>query len=395
MASAPSDHGGAVGYRPTAHTAGRGANGADAGFRRGRRAFRRWRNTRPFWGGLLVILGGSVILLSERAPLPVIVHIGLQGLAGLLLPVILVLCGLLLWFNPAQRVFYSLLSVLLALGSWITSNLGGFFLGLLLGVIGGSLAFAWELRDGAGQQKDQSPDGQGHRGSQHPHRGSRVSWLRRRPENSAGLSLITGRPDAESSGQSAAAERPAPDPGTGPASTDDGGSRTQALLAVALVLLAMTGGPLPGQGTAVAKGSHYVAPSPPGATPATSQSAFTAGVATFSGLSYEGVSQIPTPGGGKTPMLKFAMTSVTLTGATIQFAVVAGAPVSISASSLGFTGGVVLFATKISGELNGTPVTFTPAQPPRAIPRALTLTNLVTDQPYLTAGALESALQGA
>jgi hypothetical protein len=106
----------------------------------------RWRHTRPFWGALLVILGGCEILLSERAPIPLIIHIGLQGLAGYLIPVIIVLLGLLLLFHPVQRTFYSLLAVLLSLGSWITSNLGGFFIGMLLGVIGGSLAFAWRPR---------------------------------------------------------------------------------------------------------------------------------------------------------------------------------------------------------------------------------------------------------
>jgi hypothetical protein len=33
-----------------------------AGLRRARLAFRKWRRTRPFWGGLLVLLGGAEIL---------------------------------------------------------------------------------------------------------------------------------------------------------------------------------------------------------------------------------------------------------------------------------------------------------------------------------------------
>jgi hypothetical protein len=111
------------------------------------RVWRQWRRTRPFWGGLLVLVAGLEILLSERAAIPIIVHIGLQGIAGYIVPAVMVLLGLLLLFNPAQRLFYSLLAVLLALGSWITSNLGGFFVGMLLGVVGGSLAFAWQLRD--------------------------------------------------------------------------------------------------------------------------------------------------------------------------------------------------------------------------------------------------------
>jgi hypothetical protein len=117
------------------------------GFHHGTTAFSRWRRSRPFWGGLLVIFGAAVILLSERGPLPLMVHIGLQGLAGYLVPVIMLLAGLLLLFHPEQRIFYSLIAVVSSLGSWITSNLGGFFVGMLLGVVGGSLAFAWETRD--------------------------------------------------------------------------------------------------------------------------------------------------------------------------------------------------------------------------------------------------------
>lgn len=111
--------------------------------RRIRLGFRTWRRSRPFWGGLFVVLGGGEILFSEKAPLRVIVHFGLTGLAGYLIPSVMVLCGVLLVFNPAQRTFYSILSVLLALATWPTSNLGGFLVGMLFGLIGGSLAFAW------------------------------------------------------------------------------------------------------------------------------------------------------------------------------------------------------------------------------------------------------------
>jgi len=81
--------------------------------------------------------------MSEHGPLQIIIHIGAQGLAGYLVPLMLLLCGILLWFHPAQRAFNSLLAMMLALLSWITSDLGGFFIGMLLGLIGGALAFAW------------------------------------------------------------------------------------------------------------------------------------------------------------------------------------------------------------------------------------------------------------
>jgi len=108
-----------------------------------RSAFWQWRHARPFWGGLLVTLAGTEILLTVQAPLPVVVHVGMQGLAGFLVPMVLLLCGILLLFNPSQRLFYSLIAAGLSLGSWITSNLGGFIVGLLLGLIGSALAFAW------------------------------------------------------------------------------------------------------------------------------------------------------------------------------------------------------------------------------------------------------------
>jgi hypothetical protein len=147
-------------------------------FRRAARAWRQWRYTRPFWGGLLVLVAGLEILLSERGPLPIIVHIGLQGVAGYIIPAVIVLVGVLLLFNPAQRTFYSVLAVLLALSSWITSNLGGFVVGMLLGVVGGSLAFAWRLRDGLEEpSRRRSPP------PQHP--------------SSVGLALVPGEPPAD------------------------------------------------------------------------------------------------------------------------------------------------------------------------------------------------------
>ncbi|MFJ9949733.1 DUF6114 domain-containing protein [Kitasatospora sp. NPDC091207] len=92
---------------------------------------------------MLVLLGGAEILFTLKAPLPVILHIGMQGLAGYLVPVVMVICGVLILFNPAQRLFYSVLGVLASLASWLTSNLGGFLIGMMLGVVGACLAFGW------------------------------------------------------------------------------------------------------------------------------------------------------------------------------------------------------------------------------------------------------------
>ena len=106
--------------------------------------FRRWRKTRPFWGGLLLLLGGFELLYSANMSLGNIeVHVGPQGFLSYLLPVILVLVGLLIWFTPAQRLFYAIIGILTALYSFIGLNLGGFLFGMLLGIIGGALVIAW------------------------------------------------------------------------------------------------------------------------------------------------------------------------------------------------------------------------------------------------------------
>lgn len=107
------------------------------------RAFQDWRRSRAFWGGLLVLLGGSEILFTVWAPLGVVLHVGMQSFIGYVVPFIVILLGLLIWFHPVQRIFYALVAMVCGLGSWLTSNMGGFILGLLLVVVGAALAFAW------------------------------------------------------------------------------------------------------------------------------------------------------------------------------------------------------------------------------------------------------------
>ncbi|MFF0431097.1 DUF6114 domain-containing protein [Streptomyces sp. NPDC004327] len=107
------------------------------------RAFRRWRHRRPFGAGLALTLGGAEILLTQRASVSVILAAGADSLAGYVLPIIMLVCGLLIVFNPRQRLFYSVIGVLASLASWVTSNLGGFLVGMLLGLVGSSLAFGW------------------------------------------------------------------------------------------------------------------------------------------------------------------------------------------------------------------------------------------------------------
>jgi hypothetical protein len=106
--------------------------------------FRRWRRARPFWGGLLLLIAGLELFFSANLTLGDLqVHFGPEGFLSYLLPVVLVLCGVLSWITPGQRLFYGILGLLTAVYSLIGLNLGGFFAGMLIGIIGGALLLAW------------------------------------------------------------------------------------------------------------------------------------------------------------------------------------------------------------------------------------------------------------
>ncbi|MGW0808534.1 DUF6114 domain-containing protein [Nonomuraea sp. NPDC002799] len=103
-----------------------------------------WRRSRPFWGGLLIVVAGMELLSIPLAidALAVAVMFGTVG-AGYLLALVLIIAGVLVWLQPGQRVFLGLIAVLLSLASFVYSNLGGFLVGMVLGLLGGMLAVAW------------------------------------------------------------------------------------------------------------------------------------------------------------------------------------------------------------------------------------------------------------
>ena len=106
--------------------------------------FRRWRRSRPFWGGLLLLIAGLELFLSANLTLGDLeVHMGPEGFLSYLLPLLLVLSGVLSWVSPGQRLFYGVLGLLTAVYSLVGLNLGGFGLGMLFGIIGGALVLAW------------------------------------------------------------------------------------------------------------------------------------------------------------------------------------------------------------------------------------------------------------
>ncbi len=405
-----------------------------------RRAFRIWRRSRPFWGGLLLLLAGlemiAIPLLSVLAhtSLKVIIYIGIGGVFGVLIGGLLMACGLLIWFHPSQRTFYAIAGVLLAVVSFVATNLGGFFAGMLLGVTGASLSFGWAPVAGRSRPRrhrrphHDDPSGglgivlrdqAGGRAAPGDHRrsGDRLMALAITPLVLSGLAL----PGSLGSSMRPASSQliciipipficPAPSPTPSPAAS---AAPTPTVLPTTLLPTGLLPTPSPtvtGTPDPAASGSLQPTASPsasataqlkapaPGQLAAATRSTLTADSALLEGLSYDGVAQVATADGAVT-MMKFTMSSLTLTG-NIALTVSEGGGTAVTrSSSMHFGGPVVLYATKLSGDLLGIPVTITPTSPlatilqllapvTRAVP--VPMTNVVTEQPYTTAGSLQA-----
>jgi hypothetical protein len=349
---------------------GSARSGAAAGYRRA--AFRGWRRTRPFWGGFLLLLAGIELLLIPlsgifiHGAVRLVVYIGIGGVFGVLLGALLIACGLLLWLNPAHRTFYAIAGVLLAVLSFIASNLGGFFIGMLLGIIGGSMGFGWT--PSADQPARRPPDP--------PRHGSRAMAA-------AGQPLLLSRTTL--GGQNAAhgttsqhqqdcilwilclpapapSQAPSPAPATQPSSPGPGRTPQP---------------PQPSTSTGPTSGrqsTSKTAAGTPGVEASTATSVIVAGSATLDGMSYQGTARVPTAGGTVT-MMKFTMSSLTLAGGVRATVTQNGQTTVTNDSSLAFSGGVVLYATKLSGRLLGIPITLTPGT---VVTVLLTLLNSLT-----------------
>ncbi|MGK4584636.1 DUF6114 domain-containing protein [Kitasatospora sp. HPMI-4] len=118
-----------------------------------RRRFRIWRGTRPFWAGALTISASAPIIYFPYT------HLSLGGLplalsttagaGALLIGILLIVLGVTLWLQQQSRVFAGAAAIVLSLVSVPVANFGGFLLGMLPGLVGGSLACAWSPPDEA------------------------------------------------------------------------------------------------------------------------------------------------------------------------------------------------------------------------------------------------------
>lgn len=107
-------------------------------------AFRTWRRSRPFIGGVLLVISGIEMFFSGQLDFGELhIQLGIEGLQATIIPILLVLLGILAVTMPAHHIFYGVIALAVALYSLVGVNLGGFIIGMLLGCVGGILVVAW------------------------------------------------------------------------------------------------------------------------------------------------------------------------------------------------------------------------------------------------------------
>src|ERR1700749_23440 len=117
-----------------------------------------WRRRRPFSGGLLLILSGLELValplsgVLVHGGLKLVIYIGIGGVFGVLIGALLIAAGTGLLGNPVHRSVFGVPGILLGSAPFPAPNLGGFFLGMLLAIVGGALGYAWApvAADGTG-----------------------------------------------------------------------------------------------------------------------------------------------------------------------------------------------------------------------------------------------------
>ncbi|MGW7611365.1 DUF6114 domain-containing protein [Streptomyces sp. NPDC054766] len=125
-----------------------------------RRSLRGRRRGRPFWAAVWVIAGGVEMVAIPLAPLPLMIKIGVGAMSAVGISLVLIAGGLFFLFKPDQRMFVSVVTAIASLTSMATTNLGGFGVGMMAGLIGSSLAFGWmpdPVRETDGDDGDRLP----------------------------------------------------------------------------------------------------------------------------------------------------------------------------------------------------------------------------------------------
>ncbi len=113
-----------------------------------KRSFRsrlhRYFASRPTIGCLLLAFGGYFVLRPVvGSTFSFLAYLGVGGAQIYILGGGMVAAALVAFFQPAQRHFPALMALAFSIASLPLANLGGWLIGMVLGIVGSGMIFAW------------------------------------------------------------------------------------------------------------------------------------------------------------------------------------------------------------------------------------------------------------
>ncbi|MEI4272354.1 DUF6114 domain-containing protein [Klenkia sp. LSe6-5] len=117
----------------------------------------RFRRTRPFWGCLILALGGWFVLRPAVGSFSLLLGLGVGGAQVYILGGGMIAAALVALVKPDQRFFPAIMAMIFSVASLPLANLGGWLLGMVLGIVGSGMVFAWTPY--TQQQLDQGAEG--------------------------------------------------------------------------------------------------------------------------------------------------------------------------------------------------------------------------------------------
>lgn len=103
-----------------------------------------WRSKRPLVGSIILALGGWFVMKPMvGASFQMVVHMGMRGASPYLLGGGMMVAALMGVVAPSQRHFPAIMAMACSVLSLPFANLGGWLIGMVLGIIGSGMVFAW------------------------------------------------------------------------------------------------------------------------------------------------------------------------------------------------------------------------------------------------------------
>lgn len=114
-----------------------------------------WKDTRPFWGAVFMIVGSLFIAWVPFNMTSALFLGNTVAVVGLLWAVLLFIAGSFSLFRPDLHDILGIAGAFFSITS-VFGALGGMFVGLFLGLAGGSMAYAWIPPDERPDSSDKS-----------------------------------------------------------------------------------------------------------------------------------------------------------------------------------------------------------------------------------------------